>query len=93
VVEVAVDGTFRFGPETFTISAGETVQWVWRQSGHNVVPESTPEGSDWSGTPGAPDRTFSNGYTYAYIFEVPGDYEYFCNPHKSLGMVGSFTVE
>ncbi|MFB6308299.1 MAG: plastocyanin/azurin family copper-binding protein, partial [Haloarculaceae archaeon] len=90
IVEVGVDG-FNFGPDSFTISTGDTVTWVW--GNHNVVPATTPDGAEWSGTPGAPDRTFDSGYTYSHTFEVAGTYEYYCAPHRSVGMTGSFTVE
>jgi plastocyanin len=91
-VTVAADGKFRFAPESFEIAAGETVRWVWRGGGHNVVAESTPDGADWSGTPGAPDDRYDSGYEYERAFDVTGTYEYYCAPHRSLGMVGSFTV-
>ena len=93
VVEVAPDGEFAFRPEEFTIAAGETVRWVWRAGEHNVKVESSPSDADWSGTPGGEFDTFGEGHTYSYTFEVAGRYEYFCAPHKSLGMAGGFTVE
>ncbi len=91
-VAVGPEFQLRFAPETFEVAAGGTVRWVWESGGHNVVAASTPEGSDWSGTPDAPDRTFDGGYTYEYTFEVAGSYEYYCNPHRGNGMTGSFTV-
>lgn len=54
---------------------------------------STPEDSTWSGTPGGDGTTYDTGYVYEYTFEVAGEYEYYCAPHRSLGMTGSFTVE
>ena len=92
-VVVAADGSFRFAPETFTISVGDTVRWVWESGGHNVTPDEIPSGSDWSGSPGAPSETLSGGSTHEYTFEVAGEYSYYCNPHRSIDMVGSFTVE
>jgi len=91
--EIAVaPGSFRFDPETFEIPAGSTVLWVWEAGGHNVKPAATPADSDWSGTPGDDGTTYSSGYEYAYTFTVPGEYEYHCVPHQSIGMTGSFTV-
>ncbi|MFC7019286.1 MULTISPECIES: plastocyanin/azurin family copper-binding protein [Haloarcula] len=84
-------GDFVFDPETFSVPAGSTVLWEWASSNHNVKPSSTPDGSDWTGTPGD-GQTFDTGHTYAYTFEVPGEYAYFCRPHRSVGMTGSFTV-
>lgn len=92
-VVVAADGSFRFAPETFTISVGDTVRWVWESGGHNVTPNDIPSGSDWSGSPGAPSKTLSGGSTYEHTFEVAGEYSYYCNPHRTVDMVGSFTVE
>ena len=89
-VAVAPGGNLRFDPETFTVAAGDTVQWVWESPGHNVSPGSVPSGSDWQGKDA---DTYGEGTTYAHTFEVTGEYEYHCQPHQSVGMVGSFTVE
>jgi plastocyanin len=91
-VEVGAGG-LSFSPESFSVSAGDTVLWVWRGSGHNVKPSSTPEGSDWAGTPGERTETYGEGYRYSHTFETPGRYEYLCVPHQSVGMTGSFRVE
>lgn len=91
VVAVA-DGALSFDPESFEISAGDTVVWVWQSSGHNVRPSSQPGDANWSGTPGGSSELYDEGYTYSYTFDVPGEYEYYCNPHRSAGMTGSFTV-
>lgn len=91
IVEVAPDG-FLFEPGSFEIDAGETVHWVWEDSGHNVRVRSKPDGSDWEGTPGTGSDTYGEGYEHGYTFETPGEYVYFCAPHQSLGLEGSFTV-
>lgn len=90
VVEVGPNGRFRFEPDSFEINAGDTVKWVWRAGGHNVKASSTPMGSDWSGTPGS--NLYDSGQEYTYTFDVPGEYDYYCAPHRSAGMVASFTV-
>ena len=92
VVRVAADSELKFAPESFEVATGETVRWVWEGGGHNVVPDSTPSGSDWEGTPGGSGDTYDEGYEYSHTFEVAGEYEYYCAPHRSLGMEGSFTV-
>ncbi|MFC6953875.1 plastocyanin/azurin family copper-binding protein [Halorubellus litoreus] len=91
IVEVAPDG-FRFSPETFTIDAGDTVHWQWKDSGHNVRVREKPEDSDWTGTPGDASDTYGEGYLHAHTFDAPGEYECFCAPHQTLGLEGSFTV-
>ncbi|MDS0282231.1 plastocyanin/azurin family copper-binding protein [Haloarcula onubensis] len=89
-VAVGPDGDYRFDPESFTVSVGDTVTWEWASGGHNVKPDAVPDGSDWSGTSGT--GTYASGYSYSYTFETAGEYEYHCSPHQRLGMVGSFTV-
>ncbi|MDS0259810.1 plastocyanin/azurin family copper-binding protein [Haloarcula sp. S1CR25-12] len=91
-VVVAPDGSLRFSPESFTVPAGSTVTWEWGGNGHNVKAETTPSGSDWSGTPGDGSTTYGSGHTYSHTFETAGEYEYYCAPHQSVGMTGSFTV-
>lgn len=93
VVAVGPSGRLRFDPETFTITRGETVRWDWESGGHNVKPAMVPSGGEWSGSAGDEFNTFGSGHSYAYTFEVAGEYEYYCAPHRSSGMVGSFTVE
>lgn len=85
-------GSLTFEPETFEIPTGGTVLWVWESGGHNVKPSSTPNEADWTGTPGGEFETFDEGYTYRVTFESPGVYDYFCAPHRSAGMTGSFSV-
>jgi plastocyanin len=91
-VAVAPEFELRFAPEEFEVAAGGTVRWAWEAGGHNVVAATTPDGSDWAGTPDAPDQLFNEGYTYEHTFEMPGTYEYYCSPHRTSGMGGSFTV-
>lgn len=87
------DNPYSFDPDDFTIQAGDTVLWEWESSGHNIRPDSTPDGSEWSGTPGGANTTYDEGYTYRYTFDVTGTYEYYCDPHRSLNMTASFSVE
>jgi plastocyanin len=91
VVDVG-DSALVFAPDSFEVSKGDTVVWVWHSSGHNVVPDSTPNGSDFSGTPGGEGDRYDEDYEFSHTFEVAGEYEYYCDPHRSAGMVGSFTV-
>ena len=92
-VVVGPNGLLVFQPDEFTISAGATVTWEWDSDGHNVRPSSTPGGSDWSGTPGGDGTTYNEGYVHEYTFTTTGTYEYYCAPHRSAGMTGSFTVD
>lgn len=90
-VVVGPEGKLRFAPESFTVATGDTVLWEWESGGHNVSPESQPDGANW---PGKDEQfTYGSGTTYRYTFEVAGEYRYHCDPHQSSGMRGSFTVE
>ena len=91
-VVVGVDGSLRFDPESFEIAVGDTVRWTWDGGGHNVRPDSIPEGSDWSGTTGDAGDTYGSGHVHTFTVETAGTYRYYCAPHRSIGMDGSFTV-
>jgi len=91
VVDVAQEA-FQFTPERFEITAGQTVKWVWQDGGHNIRVESTPDGSDWTGTAGGATDTYPEGHELVSTFETVGEYEYYCAPHRSLGLEGSFAV-
>ncbi|WP_227355018.1 plastocyanin/azurin family copper-binding protein [Haladaptatus salinisoli] len=91
-VKVGPGGNLTFEPSEVTIPPGGTIKWVWESNTHNVVPESQPSGSSWQGSPGAPSKTYDSGYTYSHTFDTPGEYAYFCQPHKSAGMTGTITV-
>jgi plastocyanin len=93
VVTVAPNGEFRFDPQTVTVAPGEAVRWEWAGPGHNVRPGSQPADADWTGTPGGDGETYDEGYAYGFTFEIPGQYDYYCAPHRSIGMTGSVVVE
>lgn len=88
-VAVGPDGRFRFRPETFEVAVGGRVTWEWESNSHNIGVADTPDEASWSGH----DETlYDAGHTYSYTFETPGQYDYYCSPHRGIGMVGSFTV-
>ncbi|MCT9096562.1 plastocyanin/azurin family copper-binding protein [Haloarchaeobius sp. HME9146] len=92
-VAVGPDGNFVFVPEEITVSTGDTITWEWGSDNHNIVVESQPDEADWPGTEGGETKVYDDGYTYEYTFEVPGTYEYYCSPHRNVGMVGTVVVE
>lgn len=91
IVSVGDDG-FQFSPSSVEIPVGSLVRWEWDGSGHNVKPDTIPDESEWTGTPGGESETFDSGHSYSYTFETAGEYEYYCDPHRGSGMTGSFTV-
>lgn len=93
--EVTVDvgapgngGTYAFAPANLWIDPGTTVRFRWSSDNHNVVVESQPDDADWSGY----ESVENSGFEFTHTFETGGLYEYFCQPHLSLGMKGGIAV-
>ncbi len=91
-VVVGPDGEFVFEPARVWVDPGTTVEFVWESDNHNVVVEDSPAESDWLGTPNAPRETYDAGYEFGHTFDVEGTYEYYCDPHRGAGMVGTVLV-
>ena len=82
---------YAFNPgteEPLEIKPGTQVKWVWKSDGHNIVVENKPDDSKWEGHEPLEDE----GFEYTHTFETKGEYSYFCEPHKDLGMVADLTV-
>lgn len=87
IVEVSSN---QFTPKDITIDVGQTIRWENKGGTHNVNGNlatfpSNPEGFS-SGSPS------SANWTFDFTFEIPGVYNYQCDPHASLGMTGTVTV-
>jgi plastocyanin len=81
-VDVNVSG-FTFSPSTVTIHPGDTVTWHNPSSAfHNVTAD---DGSFSSGDP-------TSKWTFSHTFDSEGSFSYFCELHRSLGMVGLVVV-
>ncbi|MFC6826296.1 plastocyanin/azurin family copper-binding protein [Halopelagius fulvigenes] len=90
-VEVGPGGDLVFKPGTdqaLEIAPGTTVEWVWKSDNHNVVPDAQPSDANWSGH----EPIENSGFSFSHTFDVLGDYEYYCQPHQSAGMVGTISV-
>jgi plastocyanin len=94
---VSVGPGLSFSPSQLTVHVGETVEWTWAGSDHNVVSGSgcaadgqfcSPNDSNCSQTP-----LSGRGTVYRHTFTTAGTYPYFCSNHCRMGMVGSITVE
>jgi halocyanin-like protein len=88
-VEVGVEGNggaFGFGPAAVQVDPGTTVVWEWNGEGgqHNVVAES---GGDFES-----ETVAEAGFTFEQTFEEEGVVQYYCQPHRSLGMKGVVVV-
>lgn len=91
LVEVAPNAlAFRPGTESpLTVTAGTTVRFVWASGGHNLHVERQPEGASWSGH----EPIEAEGFEHEHTFDTPGEYHFWCTPHRSAGMVGDIVVE
>ena len=90
-VAVGPDGSLVFTPgteEPLQITPGTTVTFNWESDNHNIVVDSQPEGAGWSGH----EPIENTGFTYEHTFETLGEYEYYCQPHESAGMIGAIEV-
>lgn len=85
---ITVDSTnLRFSPSSVTITEGDTVRFFWSGQAlpHNAVER---DGVFDSGDP-------QRDVDYAFTFELGtnGTYEFVCEPHESVGMIGQIVVE
>ena len=86
-VQMGYDGNLVFEPAEITISAGESVHFVNNMlPPHNVIVEDHPE-------LGHEALAMMPGEEFDVAFPEPGDYTYWCGPHKGAGMIGTVHVE
>lgn len=84
---------YRFNPAAIYIEPGQTITWRWTGAGgaHNVLGEG-----DFINSPDVHEAQLigEEGFTYELTFEESdtGVYQYYCNPHKTLGMLGVVVV-
>jgi halocyanin-like protein len=78
-----------FAPTNIWIDPGTEVTFEWVSDGHNVLPNTQPEGAGWEGSGSNLENT---GFTYSHAFETGGMYTYYCQPHEALGMKGAIAV-
>ncbi|MEC7100242.1 MAG: plastocyanin/azurin family copper-binding protein [Candidatus Thermoplasmatota archaeon] len=85
---ITVDSTnLRFSPPDVTISEGDTVRFLW--SGELLPHNAVEAGGVFDS--GEPSRNVD--YIFTFEIGMTGTYEYVCEPHEDMGMVGSITVE
>ena len=86
-VVVSVDSTnLRFTPSTVTIDEGDTVHFSW---GGQALPHNAVEVEETFDS-GEPERDVD--YSFTFEFGMAGEYDFFCEPHQSVGMEGTITV-
>lgn len=75
-----------FVPDLLQINAGDTVKFLVGDKGHNTVSDKNmvPEGTEpWKS---------KIGKEFEITFTADGTYGHFCQPHRTLGMVGLILV-
>jgi len=88
----ADNGMLAFQPSKVEISAGDTVKWENNKlAPHNVVFDKTPGGEE-AAKFSHKSLAFSPGETFSETFDTPGEYTYYCEPHRGAGMVGTIVV-
>jgi len=76
----------RFNPESITINEGDSINFLW--SGELLPHNSVEE----NGVFDSGDAERDVDYTYTFDFDQAGTYNFFCEPHQSVGMKGLITV-
>lgn len=98
VLMVTEGSEYYFDPIGLFVEAGETVTFEIRSGTHSAT--AYKQGTSSASVTRIPDgaEAFNSdilseqGATYEHTFETTGTYDYFCIPHKSLGMVGRIVV-
>ena len=80
-------GMLAFEPSNITISAGDKVKFVNNKlAPHNAVFDGHEELSH-------PDLAFAPGESWQQTFSTAGSYDFYCEPHRGAGMVGTVVVK
>jgi plastocyanin len=66
---------FSFDPETVTIQAGQSVQWI---NDDAVFHSATASDKSWN------SGELDQGRSYSRTFDTPGTYEYYCDDHSYM---------
>lgn len=74
-----------FTPDQLSVSIGDTIQWVWQNGDHTTTSKGIPSGAAAWDSP-----LTASVPVFEYVVLVPGEYEYMCTPHESMGMTGKF---
>ena len=85
-VQMGSGGNLVFEPDDISINAGESIHFVNNMlPPHNVIVEDRPD-------LGHESLAMLPGEEFDLVFNDPGDYTFFCAPHKGAGMIGHVHV-
>lgn len=79
---------YQFSPKNLTITAGDEVVWTNTLGSHNVNGTT----ATFSSNPVSFGNDVGTGWTYKFVFSTPGTYNYRCDPHAAMDMVGTVVV-
>jgi halocyanin-like protein len=93
VIEVGAGDGLAFTGPAVQIDAGTTVIFEWTGQGgnHNVIHDADEPAFD-SREAHEGSSIGEEGFQYEVTIEEEGNYVYFCDPHKGLGMWGALVV-
>ncbi|MEA2273491.1 MAG: hypothetical protein QOI98_2199 [Solirubrobacteraceae bacterium] len=84
---VTANSNNTFTPKTVTIDVGETVSWHNNGGDHNVVFDDAGQGQRYrNGDPSV------GPWNASHKFSTAGTFQYYCEVHRSSGMVGTVVV-
>lgn len=78
----------KFTPGTLTINVGDEVVWTNTEGSHNVNGKT----STFPNNPVSFGNDVGSGWTYKFTFNTAGTYDYQCDPHAAMGMIGKIIV-
>lgn len=83
-----VMGSNYFDPVGLRVEPGTTVRFEIADGSHSATayPDRIPEDA------AAFDSGVISDGAFEHTFETPGTYDYYCTPHRSMGMVGRIVV-
>lgn len=98
VLMVTEGDAYYFDPIGLLVEAGDTVTFANDSGSHSAT--AYEEGNGQSSVTRIPDGAAAfdsgilsdHGATFDHTFETTGTYDYYCTPHKGLGMVGRIVV-
>lgn len=75
---------FVYSPSSFSAKVGDTVKWEGAFGTHPLSSTTIPaSAASWH---------MASGGSFSYVITAAGTYNYYCDLHFSLGMMGSFTA-
>jgi len=87
--EIDMTSSNVFDPIGLYIQPGDTVRWTSQGGVHNAV---SYEGRIPEQAEAFNYDLIEEGESIEHTFDTEGTYDYYCNPHRTLGMVGRIVV-